>query len=461
MADELTLSTSIPELLGTYGDRGNALALVHRAEAARDRASASSRWGSMNPFPRLGDIYVLGGGEDSAQLLAAVALFADGRAASSSRRPVLRGLRRSAAAVAQAPGQPRRPHAGLGLLDVTAAASRAARSARCHRARELPGYPRSPASRTTAGTPRLGPGAPASRASGHRSRQRRRSLARAPPKASLIATYLHGPALVRNPPWPIACSPVRRVIFPAYDDQPRRGRLRNERLQRRRPSAPPTSTERMSAAGRPDGRRSRGRPPQPPARTRSSAGSVNGLDPASLRPPHRSSRRCVAVRASVHDPGCRHAIVVVQQAMPARGRQSARRPWPRCCRPWPHRRGSRGPTQTRARGVDGSRRAGGGPTGSANRRGAGTSGPSASRSGSRSARRVRATSIVKPRSARRKSPSPSGPTADPDLAPWSNISRTSPRSAMRSADHEDELLRTWTWRGAEEMGVDAGSGPSS
>jgi CobQ-like glutamine amidotransferase family enzyme len=66
-----------PELLGTYGDRGNARVLLQRL-AWRGVAAelVEAPWGE--PAPASCDIYVLGGGEDSPQASAAAALIAEG-----------------------------------------------------------------------------------------------------------------------------------------------------------------------------------------------------------------------------------------------------------------------------------------------------------------------------------------------------------------------------------------------
>ncbi|ADD42337.1 type 1 glutamine amidotransferase [Stackebrandtia nassauensis] len=66
-----------PDLLSTYGDRGNLLILAHRAESRRI-LTESITVRSDRPIPREGDIYLIGGGEDGAQALAAEKLIADG-----------------------------------------------------------------------------------------------------------------------------------------------------------------------------------------------------------------------------------------------------------------------------------------------------------------------------------------------------------------------------------------------
>ena len=61
------------ELLGTYGDRGNADVLKYRA-ALRGIKSRITDISYLEPLPKSGDIYLLGGAEDAAQLLSLTAL---------------------------------------------------------------------------------------------------------------------------------------------------------------------------------------------------------------------------------------------------------------------------------------------------------------------------------------------------------------------------------------------------
>jgi hypothetical protein len=66
-----------PELLGTYGDRGNARVLLQRlAWRGVPAELVEAPWGE--PAPASCDIYVLGGGEDSPQASAAAALSTEG-----------------------------------------------------------------------------------------------------------------------------------------------------------------------------------------------------------------------------------------------------------------------------------------------------------------------------------------------------------------------------------------------
>lgn len=66
-----------PDLLSTYGDRGNLLILAHRA-AARGVPVEMIEVRSDQPVPDTADIYLLGGGEDGPQALAAQRLITDG-----------------------------------------------------------------------------------------------------------------------------------------------------------------------------------------------------------------------------------------------------------------------------------------------------------------------------------------------------------------------------------------------
>lgn len=66
-----------PELLGTYGDRGNARVLLQRlAWRGVPAELVEAPWGE--PAPASCDVYILGGGEDSPQASAAAALIAEG-----------------------------------------------------------------------------------------------------------------------------------------------------------------------------------------------------------------------------------------------------------------------------------------------------------------------------------------------------------------------------------------------
>ena len=110
----------LPTLLGTYGDRGNGLVLQHRARQRGYNVQIIT----VNPgdaIPRDGDLYLVGGGEDDAQLRALELMRADGGidAAIAANKPVLAicaglqllGTSFTARGGASAPG--------LGLVDIS------------------------------------------------------------------------------------------------------------------------------------------------------------------------------------------------------------------------------------------------------------------------------------------------------------------------------------------------------
>jgi CobQ-like glutamine amidotransferase family enzyme len=83
---ELRLVWVYPDLLSTYGDRGNLLILARRADL-RGLPVECVEVRSDQTLPADGDIYLLGGGEDGPQALAAQRLIADG----ALHRAVARG----------------------------------------------------------------------------------------------------------------------------------------------------------------------------------------------------------------------------------------------------------------------------------------------------------------------------------------------------------------------------------
>lgn len=108
-------------LLGIYGDRGNATVLLRRL-AWRGYDPVLSVVEPGEPLPTDGDVYLLGGGEDAAQISAVRALKADGT--------IYRAVERGAAVFAVCAGYQILGRSftvgdndavteGLGLLDVT------------------------------------------------------------------------------------------------------------------------------------------------------------------------------------------------------------------------------------------------------------------------------------------------------------------------------------------------------
>jgi CobQ-like glutamine amidotransferase family enzyme len=223
-----------PDLLGTYGDKGNAEVLRQRLRWRGRSAEVVSVTGTV---PTDCDIYVLGGGEDSAQVLAAE------RAARSRG---LQGTVEQGAVVLAVcaglqilgerfAGPDGREHPGLGLLDVTT--TRRARRA----VGEVVASP-IPAELAGAvltgfenhgGATRLGPAAQplAHVVSGVGNGG---EGTEGVTTGRIVGTYLHGPVLARNPAladllleWAVG-EPLPPLEVPAVE------RLRARRLRARR-----------------------------------------------------------------------------------------------------------------------------------------------------------------------------------------------------------------------------------
>jgi CobQ-like glutamine amidotransferase family enzyme len=188
-----------PDLLSTYGDRGNALVLERRARL-RGLPAEIVEVNSDQPVPRDGDIYLMGGGEDLPQTLATRRLLADGglHAAASRGAVVFAVCAGYQMLGTEFGGADDAPVQGLGLLDIRS--GRGERRAVGEIVADVdPGLD---AGRLTGfenhqGVTRLGSGA--------------RPLARTVLGTGngdgtegayggrVLGTYLHGPALVRNP----------------------------------------------------------------------------------------------------------------------------------------------------------------------------------------------------------------------------------------------------------------------
>ena len=109
-----------PDLLSTYGDRGNLLVLSRRARLRGIEVDAIEV-NSDQPVPRQGDIYLLGGGEDLPQILAANRLRTDGGLAAAASQgsvvfAVCAGYQLLGDMFGGVEGE---PVAGLGVLDIS------------------------------------------------------------------------------------------------------------------------------------------------------------------------------------------------------------------------------------------------------------------------------------------------------------------------------------------------------
>ena len=119
---ELAVVLVYPDLLGTYGDRGNALALTYRARA-RDLPVRLIEVAPDESAPASADLYLVGGGEDVSQALAWETLKAE--------KSIIAALQGGATCLAVCAGFQLLSRefrdrdgdmvAGLGLLDVVCA----------------------------------------------------------------------------------------------------------------------------------------------------------------------------------------------------------------------------------------------------------------------------------------------------------------------------------------------------
>jgi CobQ-like glutamine amidotransferase family enzyme len=188
-----------PDLLSTYGDRGNLLVLMRRARL-RGIQVESVEVKSDQPVPREGDIYLLGGGEDLPQILAARRLRADrGLADAASNGAVVfavcAGYQLLGTEFGGIDGE---PVTGLGILEITSGRGdrRGVGEIVADVDPEL-GVPRLTGFENHQGVTSLGPSVrPLARVSLGVGNGDGTEGAYA---GKVLGTYLHGPALVRNP----------------------------------------------------------------------------------------------------------------------------------------------------------------------------------------------------------------------------------------------------------------------
>ena len=188
-----------PDLLSTYGDRGNLLVLERRARL-RGLDVESVLVNADQPVTRQGDIYLMGGGEDLPQILAARRLRADGGLTAAARNgavifAVCAGYQLLGREFGGEDGQPVQ---GLEILNM-----RSGRSQRRGVGEILAdvspalGVPRLTGFENHQGVTQLGPGvAPlATVVTGVGNGDGTEGAI----AGRVVGTYLHGPVLVRNP----------------------------------------------------------------------------------------------------------------------------------------------------------------------------------------------------------------------------------------------------------------------
>jgi CobQ-like glutamine amidotransferase family enzyme len=241
VADPVRIALVFPSLLGTYGDGGNASVLAQRLRW-RGLDAEVVDVGVDAPVPETADLYVLGGGEDAAQTLA-VSRLGDG----PMRRVVDRGAGVFAVCAGfQIMGETfldghGEVHGGLGLIDCRTDRLPGSRAVgellgqavvgdlgeltgyENHGGRTVLGPDAVPLARVVSGVgngsvagPGIGPAAGAA--------------VDGAVQGNVVATYLHGPALARNPA--LADWLLERVTggpLPPLDDD-EEDELRRERL---------------------------------------------------------------------------------------------------------------------------------------------------------------------------------------------------------------------------------------
>jgi CobQ-like glutamine amidotransferase family enzyme len=194
----------IPEVLGTYSDAGNATVLAQRARWRGIPAQVLVITADTTPPASL-DVYLLGGGEDTAQLFAAHWL---------SRHPQLRRTLTSTAhtlavcAGLQILGQSMRDrsghdHPGLGILDITTAPGRRRAVGEIVTTCAIPGTGQLIGFENHLGTTTLGPDttclATVVTGTGNGTRDHTGRRTEGVLTDRVIGSYLHGPILARNP----------------------------------------------------------------------------------------------------------------------------------------------------------------------------------------------------------------------------------------------------------------------
>lgn len=118
---DLSIGLILPDVLSTYGDDGNALVLRQRTRMRGFTAEIHTVKLDQS-VPESLDIYCLGGGEDTAQILAAEHLIADGglTRAANAGRPIL-GICAGLQVLGQSFRASGRMVDGVGLIDATTA----------------------------------------------------------------------------------------------------------------------------------------------------------------------------------------------------------------------------------------------------------------------------------------------------------------------------------------------------
>jgi CobQ-like glutamine amidotransferase family enzyme len=192
---DISIAVVYPDLLGTYGDGGNARILARRLEWRGITASVVTvPFGT--PLPETCDVYTLGGGEDAPQALAASALRAGSLTAAVARGAAVLAVCAGFQVIGTRFRTTEGIHEGVGLVDaesVSALPVRAVGELVVH----TEGLPTLSGYENHATATHLGPGlAPLGTVrSGHGNGDGVDGCR----VGKVLGTYMHGPVLARNP----------------------------------------------------------------------------------------------------------------------------------------------------------------------------------------------------------------------------------------------------------------------
>jgi CobQ-like glutamine amidotransferase family enzyme len=218
-----------PELLGTYGDGGNAVVLAQRLRW-RGIPAEIVRVGMDDPLPDGSDIYVLGGGEDAPQTFATARLAEVGLARAVDAGAVVFAVCAGLQILGQSfTGSDGRQQAGLGIVDCATHPKGERQIGELVVEPTAFGLPLLTGFENHGGITELGPGAePLGRVRvGHGNGA---AGVEGVVSGRVLGTYLHGPALARNPA--LADLLLSWVVGPLEPlDEPLIDRLRSERLE--------------------------------------------------------------------------------------------------------------------------------------------------------------------------------------------------------------------------------------
>ncbi len=200
----LTIGVLLPDALGTYSDSGNAVILAQRARWRNIAARVLHITADVTP-PTGCDIYVLGGGEDSAQIAATRWLhrhpaLSEAMATTAVTLAVCAGFQILGRSMSDRSGH---SYPGVGLIDVTTVPGRrrAVGEVLAHCAVPgvglLTGFENHSGVSTVGGSNR--PLGRVVRGTGNGTPDDSGNLGDGVWTDRIIATYLHGPVLARNP----------------------------------------------------------------------------------------------------------------------------------------------------------------------------------------------------------------------------------------------------------------------